>query len=132
MVRCDLPIGTLSAQLVHAAGESSTGDLSAGTYAVVLGVPDEAALKALSARLERAGIEHVRIFEPDEPWNNGLMAIGLRPALRSVLRRHLSDVPLFRGSTFTPESSNRGHLERGNGGSSPSSGTISSGAVAQR
>ncbi len=96
MIRRDLPIGILAAQLVHAAGESSPGNLSPGTNAVVLGVPNEAALRAVAQRLEDAGIAFVRVEEPDAPYLGQLMAIGLRPARKEVVRRALSSLPLLR------------------------------------
>lgn len=106
VVRTNLPPGVLAAQLVHAAGESSRGDLKEGTFAIVLGVPNEASLIAVRTRLSLAGVEHVTIHEPDAPYRGSLMAIGVRPALKSQVRRHLSELPLFRGSSL-PESANR-------------------------
>ena len=82
VVRADLPRGVLAAQLIHAAGESSPGDLPAGTHAVVLAVSNEAALEALAWRLTFDGLPHVQIREPSPPWNGALMAIGLRPLPR--------------------------------------------------
>lgn len=96
VVRRDLPIGVLAAQLVHAAGESSPGDLSPGTNAVVLAVSDEAALRAVAERLGRADIAFVRVEEPDAPYLGQLMAIGVRPAKKEVVRRALASLPLLR------------------------------------
>jgi len=50
VVRQDLPLGVLCAQVVHAAGESSDR-VPTGTHAVVLSVPDEAALASVAGRL---------------------------------------------------------------------------------
>src|SRR5262249_26483918 len=47
VVREDLETGIASAQIAHAAGESSPGDIPEGTYAIVLAVPDEASLERL-------------------------------------------------------------------------------------
>lgn len=80
--------------LVHAAGESSPGDLPSDTYAVVLAVPDEVSLAREADRLEARGVALVRIHEPER--NNELMALGLRPARKEALRRHLSCLPLLR------------------------------------
>ncbi len=125
IVRRDLPPGVLAAQLVHAAGESSNGDLAEGTFAVVLAVADQAALSAERARLSLAGVAHVAIHEPDAPYDGALMAIGLRPGPRSQLRRHVAQLPLFRGSTS--ESANcKPSAQAGNAGSSPASGTMRS------
>lgn len=96
-MRADLPRGVQAASLVHAAGESSPGGLSEGTYAVVLAVPDEAALYSLACKLERAGVGHRLIVEPDAPWSGALMAIGLVPVVdRKEVRRWLSSLPLLR------------------------------------
>lgn len=96
IVRSDLPVGFLVAQAVHAAGESSPGDLGSGTNAVVLSAPDQPALEVLRLRLEAAGVEHKAIYEPDPPWLGALTAIGLKPvADRARLRPILSSLPLF-------------------------------------
>jgi peptidyl-tRNA hydrolase PTH2 len=91
--RDDLPRGFQAAQICHAAGESSPGNLPAGTNAVVLAVPNEAALHALAERLRSAGVDFVPVYEPDPPWNGQLTAIGFRPTRREVLRRYLSSLP---------------------------------------
>lgn len=92
-----MPRGVVAANLVHAAGESSPGNLPEGTHAYVLAVPDEVALCALADRLERAQIAFVRVVEPDAPYNNALMAIGLVPVSdRREVRRLLSSLPLLR------------------------------------
>lgn len=96
MVRDDLPRGIQAAQIVHAAGESSPGNLSSGTFAVVLSVPNEQALCELRARLSIAPLAHVGVYEPDAPWNNALMAIGIVPGRKEVLRRHLSGLALLK------------------------------------
>lgn len=62
----------------------------------MLAVPDEAALAALSRRLVLAGVAHVRIVENDPPFANQLTAIGLVPAPRGEVKRHLSSLPLLR------------------------------------
>lgn len=82
--------------LVHAAGESSPGELPEGTYAIVLAVPDVAALEREAKRLRARGVAHVEIYEPDAPYNGALMAIGLRPARKEDVRRHVSSLPLLR------------------------------------
>lgn len=96
IVRTDISVGLLAAQIVHAAGESSPGNLPEDTHAIVLGVPDEPALAAVAARLAKAGVRHVAIREPDAPWSGAMMAIGVVPARKEVLRRHLSSLPLLK------------------------------------
>jgi hypothetical protein len=84
--------------LIHAAGESSPGNLPQDTFAIALAVADEDALADLMVRLAKSGVPMAIVHEPDEPYRGQLMALGLRPARRSQLRRHLSDVPLLKDS----------------------------------
>ena len=91
-MRRDLPLGTLAAQLIHAAGASSPGALPPDTRAIALMVDGEAELALLAERLELASVPHVMIREPDPPWSGALMAIGIPPladprAARRVLAR---------------------------------------------
>jgi hypothetical protein len=81
---------------VHAAGESSPGGLAAGTYAVVLAVPDELTLAREADRLERAGVALTRIHEPDAPYLGALMALGIAPGRKEDLRRHFACLPLLK------------------------------------
>jgi hypothetical protein len=96
VVRKDLPLGTLAAQVVHAAGESAPGNLPEGTYAVVLAARDEAHLRAIADQLDAAAVPLVRIVESDAPHQGALMAVGLRPCQKGDVRRHLSSLPLLR------------------------------------
>jgi peptidyl-tRNA hydrolase len=96
IVRSDLPRGVQAAQIVHAAGESSPGNLDAGTYAVVLTVPDERALVRAADDLRRRGVAFVAVFEPDEPYSGAMMALGLVPKRKEEIRRHVSAYPLLR------------------------------------
>lgn len=82
--------------LVHAAGESSPGDLPEDTFAIVLAVPSEAALARERDRLHAAGVSLVEIREPDAPYAGALMALGLRPARKEDLRKHVSQLPLLK------------------------------------
>lgn len=96
VVRRDLPLGILAAQILHAGGESSPGNLPDGTHAVVLAVPGEAELAAVGHRLTLAGIPHVRIIEDSPPYSGQLMAIGVSPGPRKEVHRCLSSLPLLR------------------------------------
>lgn len=83
--------------IVHAAGETSPGPtLPDNTHAVVLQVPDEAVLLAVSSRLAAAGIEHLVVREPDPPYCNAAMAIGIQPQARARLRPLLKDLALLK------------------------------------
>ena len=87
----------MAAQLVHAAGESSPGNLPNGTHAIVLSARDEQELLMIEQQLLGAQIPHHSIREPDEPWKNSLMAIGIVPtADRKSIRSILSRNPLVR------------------------------------
>jgi peptidyl-tRNA hydrolase len=99
IVRRDLPPGLMAAQIVHAAGESAPQRLPPGTYAIVLAVNGPLDLEALSRRLSLADVRHTVVRESDPPYSGQATAIGVEPALRSVLRRHFSSLPLFRGGT---------------------------------
>lgn len=97
IVRADLPRGVLAAQLVHAAGESSPGDLAPTTFAVVLAAKDEAQLEKIEQDLRGRGIDHNAIREPDSPWDGALMAIGIHPVTdRSILKPVTGGLPLLR------------------------------------
>jgi hypothetical protein len=96
IVRTDLPLGLLAAQIVHAAGESAHRPLPPDTHAVVLAVPDEVSLRTVATRLSAAGIEHHLVCEPDAPWYGQAMAIGVCPRDRGAVRRCVSDLPLLR------------------------------------
>jgi hypothetical protein len=80
----------LVAQTIHAAGESSPGQLPSGTYAVALSVPNEPALLREAERLRARGAAFVEIREDAPPYMGALMALGLVPGRREVLRRHVS------------------------------------------
>lgn len=96
IVRADLPHGIQAAQLIHAAGESSPGNLPPHTHAIALTCKDERELEDLSFRLFQAGIKHHRILESDAPWTGQLMALGIPPAPRSLLKPLLSRYPLLK------------------------------------
>lgn len=85
-----------AAQLVHAAGESSPGNLPSGTYAIVLAVPTQKELEQLEQRLVVKGVPFRAIREPDAPWNGALMAIGVEPMPRAQVRKHLSGLSLLK------------------------------------
>lgn len=95
IVRPDLPRGVLAAQVTHAAGESSSGDLSPGTYAVVLQASPDA-LISLEQQLIERDVPHRAIRESSGAYEGQLMALGLRPAPRKEVQRHVSSLPLLR------------------------------------
>jgi peptidyl-tRNA hydrolase len=97
IIRADLPLGFMAAQIVHAAGETSPGNIPPETNAIVLSVPDEASLLSVHDRLTKAGLGHHLVSEPDAPWNGQATAIGIPPAPRTCIRPYLSSLPLLRG-----------------------------------
>lgn len=104
------------AQVVHASGESSPGNLLEGTHAVVLSVPDEDALWDVHSDLisygpnprgvhsSRWNGDHVCVVEPDAPigWEDcwspdgELTAIGLVTTDRAAYAKALGRLPLFK------------------------------------
>lgn len=85
--------------IVHAAGASAQlpGAETAAppTTAVALAASlDE--LCSLSRALADAGVPHVFVREPDDPWRDAPMAIGVVPMARARVRRLLAHLPLVR------------------------------------
>lgn len=106
MVRSDLPLGFLTAQVAHAASESSPVPDPPGTNVVVLSVPSEGALLAVYRRLVLADIRCVLVVEPDPPWLGAATAIGVeRVGDRKIVRRALQHLPLLgarEGASVSP------------------------------
>jgi hypothetical protein len=91
-----LPLGILSANLTHAAGESIVEPIGSGTYAVVLAAKDEVDLKRILKHIETKGLRHKPIVETDGAYANQLMAIGLVPIAKKIAGRYLSSIPLLK------------------------------------
>ena len=83
-------------QLLHAAGESSPGNLPKGTVAVALAAEDELNLLKLERRLLNKNVPHVSIREPDAPFFGEILAIGVKPGPKSQLRKYFSNFKLIR------------------------------------
>ncbi len=100
IVRDDVPTGVQVAMVVHAAGHSAQlrGASSAAppTVAVALLASVEE-LVALERALLHLEIPHVLVREPDEPWCNAPMAIGVVPIERARVRRLFASLPLAGG-----------------------------------
>jgi hypothetical protein len=95
VIRCDLPRGVQAAQVAHAAG--AFGPHPPETHVVILAVPDESTLKALSTKMAAAGLPHKLVDEPDEPWGGQAMAIGCSlTSDRTQVRKVVSQLPLLR------------------------------------
>jgi peptidyl-tRNA hydrolase len=85
----------LGAQICHAAGESSPGNLASGTFAVVLAA-DQQRLKSLAHQLEESGVEHRVIVENSGDLAGQVTAIGVVPKRRSAIKKWFSNLPLLR------------------------------------
>ncbi len=100
IVREDLPRGVALAQTVHAAGESAPPEgIHSGTHAVVLAASSEDHLKLIEENLLARQIACVAIREPDAPWDNALMSIGVfvkDKAARRRIRKVVGQLPLLR------------------------------------
>lgn len=73
---------------------------------MALYAPDEASLHDLSARLTYENIPHKLICEPDAPYFNQAVAIGICPQPRARLRKLLGKYLLIRN----PEEENNGNV----------------------
>lgn len=87
IVRADLPLGLLAAQVIHAAGESGRmAPIPDGTHAIALAAEDESDLQKLAQRLTELKIPHAAIVEGDAPYIGQLMAIGLAPCCNGIAK----------------------------------------------
>ena len=96
ITRRDLPLGTIAAQVAHAAGSGSERHPD-GTYVVVLSADTEESLRRVAAALHENDVAHTEVCESDAPYAGQLMAIGLELVRdRSLARKVLSCLPLLR------------------------------------
>lgn len=83
-------------------GERGPGSANYGTfnpsetYAIVLGARNESKLYKLLRHIIRDRIPHVAVFEPDEPYNGALMAIGLVPAPKQKIMMYINDFHMLK------------------------------------
>lgn len=96
IVRKDIPLGSQAAQLIHAAGDSSFGNLPSDTHAVALHARDQPELLRIHEKLTAAGIQHKLVREPDPPFNGEAVAIGVVPMPRDQVSKLVSQLPLIR------------------------------------
>ncbi len=96
VVRNDIPLGMVAAQVAHAAGSGSERH-PPEVHVVVLAVRSEEELLHISARLVTAEVAQTLVTEVDEPYSGQAMAIGCELVrAREPLRRVLSSLPLLR------------------------------------
>lgn len=95
LIRADLPLGVMGAQLIHASRRSSQGvSFDDSTRAVALVVPSELQLLSIERKLIAKKIPHVAVREPDR--DNELTAIGLAPSQEtSAIKSILGNLPLL-------------------------------------
>lgn len=104
IVRKDLPFGTTLAMVSHAAANSIIDLISSELVikvanpltTVVLGVDNQAALKRLSKRLAWRDVRHTVVKEPDAPYKNAWMALGIWPGEREDLEPFFTRVQTYR------------------------------------
>lgn len=103
IVRSDLTIGQIGAQLGHAAGYSASyytmntsHYLPEHTHFICLQVKDEATLKKVWNDIVQAKIPAIPIYEPDPPLNGQMTAIGIIPCERSKVSSYTSRIPLLK------------------------------------
>jgi len=96
VVRADIPYGSIVAQTIHAAGESVLDAVPDGTYAVALAAKGEHQLLVLEQSLLAKGIPHAAVRESDEPYSGQLMAIGVAPCDRSLVREEMRKFSLIK------------------------------------
>lgn len=89
LVRKDIPIETQMVSIAHGAGESiKVAPIPSTTICVLLYVDNEKQLLEYEKLIIAKGFDYVVIREPDEPWNNQAMSIGLTPSIkRNQLRK---------------------------------------------
>lgn len=80
--------------VVHATGESVHRTHPDGLHAVVL-AGDPRQLQALKERLTAASVPHRTIFEPDPPFLGEVMAIGITPAARHLIKPYVRRLSLL-------------------------------------
>lgn len=85
----------VAAQVTHAAGESIREAVPSGTHAVVLEADSEQ-LVHLHGTLREFNVPHTLIVENDKPYTDQLLAIGVEPGRRSVLKPYFKHLKLLR------------------------------------
>lgn len=95
---CRNSLGVIAVQAAHAAAESVRGGPAPpDTHVVALVAEKSDDLVNLSLRLHGAGIHHVLIQEPNEPYNGAAIALGTEPMRdRDIVRPFFADFKVFR------------------------------------
>ena len=95
VVRADLPIGMIAAQVAHAAGAGSERH-PPDVHVIVLAVANEEELRLISQRLLDSEIAQTLVVESDAPYTEQAMSLGCELVCdREPLRRILSSLPLL-------------------------------------
>lgn len=88
-----LPLGLLSAVVVHAAGESANPLVPIGTNAVVLAA-SSAVIRELAALAHERRVSHRLVCE--DTLDDKPVAIGFQPVERKIVRPLVSSLPLLK------------------------------------
>lgn len=90
--------GVLACQAAHAAGESIRhAPISGETHVVALVAEKATDLEALHEALEKAGIHHVIVREPDPPYHGSATAVGIEPMVdREAVRPYVKHFKVLR------------------------------------
>lgn len=93
IIRRDLSLGLMAANIQHAAGE--TGPAHEHVHAVTLMAKDEVSLRAMAARFDKLGKRYHPIIECDGAHAGQMMAIGFW-IMKKKEGRFLSGIPLLK------------------------------------
>lgn len=90
--------GVLACQAAHAAGESiRMAPVSDQTRVVALVAEKSEDLERLHEQLSAAGIHHVIVHEPDEPYFGAATAVGIEPMVdREAVRPFVAAFKVLR------------------------------------
>lgn len=100
IVRADLPVGMIAAQVAHAAGVGSVRH-PPEVHVVVLAARNEDHLRSISQKLLELEVAQTLVEEVDLPYMSQAMSIGLELVRdRHFVNLALSSLPLLRESSL--------------------------------
>ncbi len=79
LVRKDLPLHIQAINIAHAAGESIQTPIPSTTRVALFHVHDLNQLQEYESVLIKKQIPHATVYEPDHPYYNAKMALGVTP-----------------------------------------------------
>lgn len=94
---CKNSPGIVACQAAHAATECIQSlPVSDQTHVCALEAETSADLETLGKLLTDAGLPHVVIREPDEPYNGAAVAVGVAPMDRYLVKPYMSTFKVLR------------------------------------